>query len=292
MTWRSVFSGTLAAFFALAASANAANITGTLGIGGGVFYDNLAAGTGLAIIDFDPTGGGEGEATVIKAATGYFSATAGLAPCLGGNTTCALDIYDLTNSAAAGGVAPAGPMFAPAGADLTAVPSHFGKNFLHDFNDPDADGLHFDLFQIVLQPGVPCTTGLETTCVLGPFVLTETAEGLRIAFDVLGWFRNDTDNDGDDDDEGFFKGAFSTTFLGITMEEARDRIALPGGPEDLLCQVDNDGDGDIDEEVTCTWDSNFAPAVIPEPATLLTFGAGSAALAAIRRRRAKRASTK
>jgi hypothetical protein len=282
MTWRSVIGSTFAALL-VATTASAATITGTLGIGGGVFYDNLAVGTGLAIIDFDPTGTGEGDGNIIKAATGYFSATAGLVAC----TNC-FDIYDLTNSPGAAGVSPAGPMFAPAGTDLTVVATHFGKNFLHGFTAEP--GLHFDLQQIPLQSGTPCTTGAEETCVLGGFKLTETEAGLRVSFDVYGWFRNNLDMDPEDEDEGFFKGAFSTTFTGMTMEEARDRIALAGGPEDLKCLVDNDGNGTIDEEVTCTWDANFVPSAIPEPATLLTFGLGSAAVAAARRRRAKKQS--
>ena len=263
MTWRSVVGCTLAAVLGLASSANAALIDGTLGIGGGVFYDTLDP-VGGAIIDFDPTGGGEGDALVVKAATGYFT---GIGVSFGDE----LDIYDLTNVAAAAGVAPAGPMYAPAGVDLTTVPTHFGENFLHSFED--SPGLHFDLQYILLQSGTPCVTGLETTCVLGPFVLTETEAGLRISFDVLGWFRNGLD-------EGFFSGAFSTTFLGLTMEDARDRLTTG---QDLKCQTTTG-------EVTCTFDANFAPSVIPEPATLLTFGLGSAALAAVRRRRAKKGS--
>ena len=69
-----------------------------------------------------------------------------------------------------------------------------------------------------------------------------------------------------------FSGSYTATFQGQTIDEVR---------ADFL--VDNQIDAPYSAEIT----AQIVPTAIPEPATLLTFGAGTALLAAHRRRRAK-----
>jgi hypothetical protein len=247
-----VAAGLMMALTALPASA--APITGVLGIAGGVTYNQVGPGS-EAIIDFQPSGAGLGVAVHVGAATEYFT---------GITVGSDVGIQDLTNSPGLVGGGGILPSYAVVGD--SDVPF-----FLFFFED--RPNLRFDMTEIVAQGGFPAcngTQGLGDTCVTeNAFVLTETSEGLRIAFDVRGWFRT-TGNV----DEGFYKGAFSTTFTGLTFDSAFQKLALN---QDLNC-----------EGADCTFDATFTP--VPEPATLLTFGTGTALLAARRRRAAKKAS--
>ena len=264
---------TIAAVTALSGSAYAGPIVGFLGIGGGITYDTVGT-TGAAILDWRPMGGGTGVGLVVTDATGYFNPDGGGA--LGIDFGTQYTIRDITNSAGLAGAIPS-PALAPAG-DVNVA------NFLSNFtNDPDGTvnpltGLHFDLTEMVRNTAYPACTGGEgegDTCVLGEiFVLSESDEGLRILLDVRGFFRNEGD-------EGFFKGAFSTTFTDLTFAEAYARL---DAGENLDCPS-NDGQGG---RTSCTFDANFTNAQpIPEPASLLLFGTGSTLLA-LRRRRNKK----
>jgi hypothetical protein len=263
----------------LPASVQAAEITGFLGISGGVIYDAVNS-TGGAVIDWAPADLGIGASTVVTQATGYFNPD-GLGPMgidvdpfLTASTS--LTIRDITN-VPPGGPIPA-PAYAPAGpANVPNFLSNFVDNFDHTLL-PLVD-LHFDLTEVVRQTGFPACTpaaSLGTTCVLGDvFVVTQTSEGLRILMDVRGYFRNLTD-------QGYFGGAFSTTFKGLTFAEAFARLAAG---QDLNCNNVNTPPGGT---TFCTFDANFNNiSAVPEPTTLLTFGTGAAILARrIRRRKA------
>jgi len=273
MKWSSVLLGSsVVALLGLSApvTVSAAPIVGTLGISGGIIYDTRGAGTGLAILDFAPPGGGTGTAGVtISTQSGYFQPIAPFSTA---------QILDLTNDATASGVP--GPAFVPAGVDF--APAGIA-NVLSNFSS-GVPGLHFDLTQLVLQPGPACvgTEQVGDSCVEGPFALLDTQAGVRVNFDVLGYFRNGADS-------GFFQGAFSTTFTGLHFQDLNStngegvftRLDVSG--HDLAC-VDNTG-----ANISCTFDANFSNAAVPEPASLLTFGAGSAVLAMVRRRRAAKA---
>jgi len=278
MKWSSVAFGSVVALLGLAAptTVSAAAIVGTLGISGGVIYDTRGAGTGLSIIDFAPPGGGTGTSGItISTQSGFFTPI---------DPFSTATILDLTNDLTAVGVP--GPAYAPGGAIVNV------GGFLRNFSDPDVAGaypagLHFDLTQLVNQSGPACV-GTETigdSCVEGPFALQDTVNGVRVNFDVFGYFRRGAD-------EGFFKGAFSTTFLGLHFQDAGSshgeglftRLDVTG--RDLACITAQGTD------ISCTFDANFANAVIPEPASLLTFGAGAALLAMVRRRRAVKAASK
>ncbi len=282
MKWSSVVFGSVVALLGLAvpSTVGAAPIIGTLGIAGGIIYDTRGGpGSGLSILDFAPPGGGTGtQFATVSTQSGYFANV---------DDGSGLKILDITNDITAVG-AP-GPALVIAGTNYG--PAGIG-GFLRDFLDPDVAGLyplglHFDLTELLLQAGAACT-GTETigqSCVEGPFALQDTNQGLRVNFDVLGYFRNGVD-------EGFFKGSFSTTFLGLHFQDAGSshgeglftRLDVTG--RDLAC-VRADG-----TDISCSMDANFANAAIPEPASLLTFGAGAALLAMVRRRRAAKAAIK
>jgi hypothetical protein len=282
----------------VAVPASAAEIVGTIGFSGSITYDNrLVQATpldstdlecpsanptcGASILDFAddiPVYGtaGTGAALTVFSQSGYFDGADGDAvPVeLAGNGITGgtfARILDLTNDLFAAGIP--GPAYAPAGGGHPVI-----AGFLDMFTDAQANGLHFDLTQVVFQ-GNTCTgsEGLGDSCFAGPFALQETAGGLRINFDVLGYFRDASGN------EGFFTGGFGSTFTGLTFQEAFRRLDRSG--EDLLCGPNN-------LTAPCSFELNFVNTAIPEPATLLTFGAGSALLAAVRRRRTAKQAAK
>ena len=84
----------------------------------------------------------------------------------------------------------------------------------------------------------------------------------------------DADNPGE---SAAWIGTWSNAFIGVTIADLQAAFA-PGGPGEITAPYAAD--------ITVT--TNVTE--VPEPATLLTFGAGTALLAAHRRRRAKKAS--
>ena len=281
MKWSSVVLGSsVVALLGLAVPSisSAAAITGHIGFSGGLVYDTRPDGvgaTGLATLDFyavdgiSPDNGvntGDGAAVKVGGTSGYFT-TVGVNGIQ--NLTTAV-IKDITNDPL--DVPPS--MLVPAGVSFFPVGL---PDFLSSFSDPDGAGLHFDITELVLQPGPLCTgsEGAGDTCVEGPFRISQTATGLDINFDLLGFFRNS--NTGD---EGYYSGKFTMVMNTWTFAELFAK--LDGTGEDLMCGVNRD--------LSCTFSANFDPAAIPEPASLLTFGAGAAVLAMVRRRRSANAS--
>ena len=273
MKWSSVFiGGGLLALLGLAAPSNvsAAAITGHLGLSGGAVYDTRPdggpcplGGCQLATIDFynftnpDLTAG-DGVVVNLTGGTDYFANI---------NPLSTAVIRDMTNDPTD---APPS-LFVPVGVDL--FPGSIA-NFLSQFSDPDYPTLHFDITQLLLQPGPACTggEGAGDTCVEGPFRLSESAAGgFSIKFDLLGFFRQGVD-------EGYYKGTFDITINNLTFSQLFARL---NAGLDIGCGAQNTG--------PCEVQANFDPQAIPEPTTLLTFGAGSAIMAAVRRRRAAKA---
>ena len=267
----------IAAIVALSGSAYAGPITGFLGIAGGITYNSVNT-SGSAILDWSPSGDG-GIAFVVTDATDYFNPDGAAGP-LGIDVPTMLTIRDLTNDPNFDGAAPAPALAQPGPTDVPNFLSNFVD--LSDATTAPISGLHFDLTELVVQSGNTCT-GAETngqSCVIGEiFVLTQTENGLRINLDVLGYFRA-FNTATQTNDEGYYKGAFSTTFTDLTILEALMRI---DAGLDLDCPTGNNGG-----RTSCTMDGNFTNAQpIPEPASLLLFGTGSTLLA-LRRRRNKK----
>ena len=154
--------------------------------------------------------------------------------------------------------------------DLTAPTVFPVDDFLRDFHEnPDvvseSDNLTFDLDTIVAPTAPPCT-GLEAenvACSFGVFTLTQTPGGnVDVRMDITGTWEDPQFDD--------------TPATGIyTTQLANTNIAT------ILATIIGGGSINADYSAQIT--------SVPEPATLLTFGAGSLVLAAHRRRRAQKA---
>jgi hypothetical protein len=264
---RSLFAiGSALALLGLAVPSSAGTITGHVNMSGAFVYDVRGAGTGLAVIDIAPTGGGSGAVVELLGMTGFFGPGC-VGTCLGGDGLTFgtfATMLDTTNDPTAAPPA----TFAPSGVPLAIA------NYFSAFTDLDAAGLHFDLTSIPNQIGPLCTgsEGVGDSCVEGPFSILGTNEGLRINFDFFGNFVRGADS-------GFYHGSFASTIGGMSFATLFDRLDNTG--LDIGCGVGNTG--------PCSFDLNLDPAAIPEPASLLTFGAGAAVLAALRRRRSAKA---
>jgi hypothetical protein len=256
MKVRSVLLGGLVVgLLGAATPASAALITGSFAVSGSATYDTLNT-TGGAGLDFNitlpPPTTPTGPFIQVTVATDYFAGL-GMTPFV---TTG--EIKNITNVFP---VTDPDYTYAPAGVAI------FVSNFLTNFSG-GAAGLHFDLTGIPLQPGPGCPA--TPSCAEGPFILTETATGIRIDFDVLGTFVNGADS-------GEYIGSFGITINGLTLAEAGNRLTVTGA--DIACGANN-------STQPCSFTANFNPAAVPEPATMLTFGLGSLVLARMRRRKA------
>ena len=157
--------------------------------------------------------------------------------------------------------------------DLTA-PQQSQVGFLQDFNEQpevpsEYDDLTFNLEDIIEPAAAPCdptvtyTNGAE--CSLGVFLLKQTTGGnLTISMDITGSFVDPS------------LGA-NTPATGIYTTQV-----VNAGINTILDIFGPEGAGQFSADYSAQFTA------VPEPATLLTFGAGTALLAAHRRRRAKK----
>jgi hypothetical protein len=148
-------------------------------------------------------------------------------------------------------------------------------NFLHSFEESpevasEYDDLSFTLVDII-APTAPACTGTETAvgtiCSLGVFTLHQKTTGVDVSFDISGFFVDPTY--GDDGSLNTAIGLYTTQVAGATIESITTTVSTGGS-------------------ITATYSADFTATPVPEPATMLTFGLGTAVLAAHRRRRAKK----
>jgi hypothetical protein len=156
--------------------------------------------------------------------------------------------------------------------DLGAPPI---VGFLDDFKEnPDVpseyDDLSFNLQSIVAPSVAACDPNahyaVNQQCALGPFTLVQTGTGVGIRMDITGQFVDPTYMGGAVTDA---TGVYTAQRAGATIDAMLDAIVA---------------------NPAITFRNSYSAQItaVPEPATLLTFGAGTALLAAHRRRRAKK----
>jgi hypothetical protein len=229
-----IFCAGVLGLFSFTSSANAAAITGELNITGSVQVSEDA-------IDWIPDGGGDGIVLTVEPGTEYFA-----------------DIY---NPAVV-------PAFYAESLDLTgqALPL---ANFLNDFtgDDPEYDNLSFTLTEIIVPSGTACTgteTNVGDTCVLGVFRLTNTDNGVDVAFDVNGFFV-----DPEFTDPNTAIGLYTAQVAGQTIASISQTL---------------DAGGSFTNSFSATYTATAVP--MPEPLTMLLLGGGLSAVAYRSRRRA------
>jgi hypothetical protein len=158
--------------------------------------------------------------------------------------------------------------------------SPVSAGFLSDFSDTDGtmpaeyDDLTFTLTEVVIPGITECQADTDyaegETCRLGVFILTQNSGSVSASFEVHGFFVDPTY--GDDGTLNTANGQFSDTLNEAAFDTIREIIDI----------VDNQG------SIRTGWTGTFVATPIPEPATMLTFGLGTALVAAHRRRRAKK----
>ena len=161
--------------------------------------------------------------------------------------------------------------------DLTGLPVGVqigtGVPGFQTFPGTDLPGLNF-ILDIIVSCG-QSSMDPEDECVLGEdsaFRFDEDTEGTTVIMNFRGRVI-DSNNPGE---VSTFSAKYDATFTGLTPSEILDAITFQGFIET----------GYSARKITVA-EPREVPE-IPEPATLLTFGAGTALLAAARRRRAKK----
>lgn len=140
------------------------------------------------------------------------------------------------------------------------------------FAETPLPGLNFILDMIVscgqssLNPAIECVAGLDS-----PFRFDQDTEGTTV---ILNFRGRVVDPIGAPGEISTFSAKFDATFTGLTPQQILETLASQG---EIFT---------VYSARKITVDQN--PPTIPEPATMLTFGVGSALLAA-HRRRAKKA---
>ncbi len=222
---------------ALAVPASADPITGVLNFTGSVRVTATS-------IDWIPLGTGEGDLFTQFPGTGYFSTI--YQPVAGVNQGDSIDLN--------AGV-------------LLPLP-----NFLNDFVTPDPkyNDLSFTLTSIKV-PVLPVCNGTETlgqSCVafLGsPFILTRTANGSSVEFDIAGFFIDPTF--GDNGTLNSAIGVYTSPNVALTPNEIRLAISAPGG------------------HVDAAYSANITATAVPEPVSLTLLGSGLLGIGLRARRR-------
>lgn len=134
--------------------------------------------------------------------------------------------------------------------------------------------LSFNLDAIIPPTSPPCQDNVSyapgTSCTYGVFLLTQGQTGVIVKMEVAGRFVDPTF--GDPGTLNTATGIYTAQLTDAALDTIREVVTLI-----------NQG-GKIDTSYSAT----YTATAVPEPATLLTFGLGTAALAAHRRRRAKK----
>jgi hypothetical protein len=155
----------------------------------------------------------------------------------------------------------------PVGVQLGA-----GVPFFESFPESELPGLNFILDMIVscgqssLSPASECAAGVGS-----PFRFDQDTEGTTV---ILNFRGRVIDPIGAPGEISTFRAKFDATFTGMTPADILNALVTVGY---------------IDSPYSARKVSVDQAQAVPEPATLLTFGAGTALLAAHRRRRAKKA---
>jgi hypothetical protein len=136
--------------------------------------------------------------------------------------------------------------------------------------------LSFDLDAIIIPGSPACLDSTDyaagTSCTYGVFLLTQGDSGVVVKMEVAGRFVDVTF--GDPGTLNRATGIYTAQLTEPAINTIREVVTLINGG------------GSIDTSYSAT----YTASAVPEPATLLTFGLGTAALAAHRRRRAKKES--
>lgn len=250
MTWRSVLVASVLAVFGSAATASAATIEGTLNWNGAVSVD-------VDTIDWLPLGGGDGVIAVTQPQTGYFAA-------FGGGIDGA-GFPDVTGDSL----------------DLQAPTVFPVVNFLNDFASasaslhPEYSDLSVTLLSLTPSSAAPCVGGeaVNTSCSIGFFTLTQLAGGVSVALTGTGQAIDPT---------------YGNSLVGIMGWSTQGPLTTStGGTVTTIAGILQEifvNQGSI--SASYSGSATFPPdTVVPEPATLLTLGAGTALLAMRRRRK-------
>ena len=254
MKWRSVFLASFVAVFGFAASASAATIVGTMNINGSVQVD-------ADTIDWLPEGGGSGTFATTLPQSGYFAAFGG-------------------------GIDGAGfPDVTGVSLDLQQPTAFPVANFLSGFTsasgnlDPEYSDLTYTLTSLTAPSAPACVGGeaVNSSCSIGFFTLTQLADAVTISLNGAGYFIDPTYGE-----SNIGTAAWSTQ--GVFSAATGEAINTIQG---ILNEIAAGG------FISASYSASFTvppdQTVVPEPATLLTFGAGSALLALRRRRKAAKA---
>lgn len=239
-----------------AVPASAAQITGSLNIGGSV-------AVGIQRLDWrPPTDGGNGIFVTVTPGTGYFSAIVNPNPLTpyGGLSK------DLTVGPTGGGYT-----HVDIGGFATPVASYMSA-----FTAPGYGGLFFDLESVEAPTAPPCTggEGPNTVCSVTAFTITTSLDNRSstIVMNITGFFEDSTIVGSRNHYSGLY-----TTQVNLTTQQIEDILTIPGQHDPTCVPGDNN-------KICASYSANFVPNAVPEPTTMLTFGAG--ALMALRRRRA------
>jgi hypothetical protein len=246
----------LALGMAAPAPASAAPITGVLNITGSVI-------AGSATIDwYNPVLGGFGFFSTVNPGTEYFST--------------------IVNPAA-----PPGAAYFGSAIDLSAPPVPV-NDFLHSFvtADPKYSDLAFDLDGFFFPVAPPCDPthvyAVNESCSLGLFTLTQGSAAVEARLEIFGSFEDPTF--GDNGSLNHATGIYTSQGALVICDDASCTIHLGVAStiQQVVAVIDR---GDY---ITASYSGAYTANAVPEPATLLTFGLGTAALAVHRRRRAKK----
>ena len=157
------------------------------------------------------------------------------------------------------------PFFTGTVKDLVAPPVPVAR-FLDLFTAPGFGGLFFDLSSVI-APVAPACTGanlpVNVDCSFGAFTIKNSAGGgVAVDFGVLGFFQNGLDLT----TRTSGRGLYTTQLVNETVASVFSTITTGGS-------------------ISAAYSANYLSSTeIPEPATVVMFGAGLVAIGLIRRR--------